>query len=174
MPSDVKTLTAVLAFAVVTTRCTLRIIGGKAMTNSSSIVLLPLLANKPSVPPAMMRAIVLLVLLSCVAADTTIHCCEDREFQESVKFSKTTDCTTSTTGALTMAGGLGVKLKANVGGNLDVGGTVTATAGASTLAGLTVTTIASTDTTDAANSGVGAMKTAGGLGVKRPDRCRRR
>ena len=38
------------------------------MTNSSSIVLLPLLANKPSVPPAMMRAIVLLDAMSKLRA----------------------------------------------------------------------------------------------------------
>merc|ERR1719181_2018724 len=96
----------------------------------------------------------------------------------------TTDSSTSTTGAMTLAGGLGVKLKANVGGDLDVAGTSTLatvdinagaidgttiganSAAAGTFAAIAGTALTSTSTADSSSSTTGAMTTAGGLGVK--------
>merc|ERR1719181_1127085 len=84
----------------------------------------------------------------------------------------TTDSTTSTTGAMTTVGGLGVKLKANVGGDLAVAGTATLATvdinagnidgtaiGAASAAAATVTTLTSTSTTDSSTSTTGAMTT---------------
>merc|ERR1711871_186595 len=58
------------------------------------------------------------------------------------------DATASTEGSIRTQGGLGVKLKANFGGNIDAAGTV-----------------ATADTTDSASKVTGALTTAGGLGV---------
>ena len=64
---------------------------------------------RPSLPPA------------------TVHCCEDREFQETVAFTKNTDSTSSTVGAVALEGGLGVKLKLNVGGRTRIDDTTQST-----------------------------------------------
>jgi hypothetical protein len=92
----------------------------------------------------------------------------------------TDDSTTSLSGAITTLGGLGVKLKANVGGNLDVAGMSTlaqvdinsgnidnTVIGATTAVAASVSTLIGTDTTDSSSSILGAFKTAGGLGVKK-------
>jgi hypothetical protein len=91
-----------------------------------------------------------------------------------------TDSGSSLAGAITTAGGLGVKLKTNIGGNLDVAGLSTlqqvdiesgnidnTVIGATTAVAATVSTLVGEDTTDSGSSVLGAFKTAGGLGVKK-------
>lgn len=72
--------------------------------------------------------------------------------------SSTTDSSSSITGAVTIAGGMGIAKKLYIGGTLNVTGALTGTAG-------TFTTITSTDTTDSTNKTSGAVTIAGGLGV---------
>jgi hypothetical protein len=79
--------------------------------------------------------------------------------------SATTDATTSLLGALKTAGGMGVQLKANVGGTLAVGGDASLVA-AVTDSLETAGTIVVTDTTDASSATTGSMQTLGGVGVQ--------
>jgi hypothetical protein len=76
-------------------------------------------------------------------------------------------------GAIITTGGLGVKLNANVGGDLGVGGTLgvkgnAAITGTADITGNTAITgtITQTDTTASTTSTTGAIITTGGLGVK--------
>merc|ERR1719498_2388494 len=74
-----------------------------------------------------------------------------------IKTSSTTDASSSTTGALQSAGGLGVKKKAHVGGNLDVRGAATLVGHIVSYGGFTETagTLLASDTTDATSSTTG-------------------
>jgi hypothetical protein len=78
---------------------------------------------------------------------TTTHCCEDRVFTRNVFFeypvesSNPTDSTSSTTGALKIAGGVGIKKKLVVGGTTNLQKKLTLSAGGAEIAagGLTIT-----------------------------------
>lgn len=72
--------------------------------------------------------------------------------------SSTTESSSSITGAVTIAGGVGIAKKLYVGGTLNVASTLTGAASS-------FTTIASTDTTDSSSKTSGAVTIAGGLGV---------
>ena len=73
-----------------------------------------------------------------------------RETAGTLLVSDTTDATSSTTGALQSAGGLGVKLKAHIGGTLDVASSVSVT-----------------DATASTSITSGALKIAGGIGIEK-------
>jgi len=70
----------------------------------------------------------------------------------------TVDAATSTEGSIRTQGGLGVKLKTHIGGDLTV-------EGSTALQATTFTTIAGSSATDTSSKTTGALKTAGGLGV---------
>ncbi len=74
--------------------------------------------------------------------------------------SDVTDSTSSTTGAFTVAGGVGIAKNLNVGANTSLSGTLSV-AQASTLSG--VTTVS--NTTDSSSISTGAFVTTGGVGI---------
>lgn len=74
-----------------------------------------------------------------------------------INVTNATQSTSSTTGAITVAGGIGIV------GNLNVGGTITGTAQVASIN--TPGTITTTNTTDSTSTTTGSITTAGGIGV---------
>lgn len=86
-------------------------------------------------------------------------------FPGPISSTNTTDASSTSTGAIITAGGLGVAKAIYGGSTLNIAGTATFTSTVSCTSGLQGTTIVSTDTTTSTSTSTGAITTAGGIGV---------